>query len=140
MTLMVADKQQWETDLWGIPRSWKLIPLDGNKRPIDPHTGRLLSKWNDQVGYNVEEICSLNSSYVQAVGVLHGPRSAGLLVLDADGPKAQKAFQHVFGRDLITPPTLLSSGLQSSTPYLVHQYLKNRRFISHSTHGSLLLE
>ena len=91
--------KDWRTFLNGVPRNWKLIPLDGAKRPICPRTGRLMSKWNDQEGYNVEGICHLNSSYVEAIGVRHGPRSGGLFVLDADGPNAGAAFRKLFKRD-----------------------------------------
>jgi len=97
----------WKKALDGVPSEWKLIPINGRKQPIDPSTGQKMRDWNNQLGYDVDGISKLNGA-VKAVGVLHGPKSGGLLVVDFDGPDARKAFQATYSRDSIALPRTIS--------------------------------
>ena len=35
----------WSTLIPDAPFDWALIPVGGNKRPIDPDTGDLMDEW-----------------------------------------------------------------------------------------------
>ena len=97
----------WKKALEGVPPEWKLIPVNGKKQPIDPNTGCLMDDWQLQPGYGVDGIGSLNGC-VMAVGVLHGPKSGGLMVVDFDGVDARLAFQATYKRDSIALPKTVS--------------------------------
>ena len=87
----------WSALIPEAPFDWALIPLDGRKRPIDHITGEVLSEWQQQPGYDVEGISALNGK-VQAVGLMLGEKSGGVLQVDFDGPKSPAKFQEVFGQ------------------------------------------
>jgi len=98
------ESTNWLNDLSGLPSDWALLPLDGEKRPVDPLTGFLMEAWTDHPGFTADEIQELKPL---AVGVLLGPASGGLLSADFDGFGSEEEFQRVYGRpssDL--PPTL----------------------------------
>ncbi len=104
---IMAPSHPWKETLDGLPSTWTLIPINGDKQPIDPGTGRLMPDWQLQSGYDVDGICSLPDT-VKAVGVLHGPRSGGLLVVDFDGADARRAFQKTYGLDTRALPKTIS--------------------------------
>ena len=99
--------QRWAKELRDVPSEWKLIPVNGQKQPIDPQTGYPMRDWQHQSGYDVDGIGALNS-VVKAVGVLHGPKSGGLMVVDFDGVDARRAFQETYKRDYIALPRTIS--------------------------------
>ncbi|AII44059.1 hypothetical protein KR100_11935 [Synechococcus sp. KORDI-100] len=90
----------WATLITEAPFDWALIPLDGNKRPIDPETGQPLVKWQSSPGYDIDGLSQLNGC-VKAVGLKLGPDSGGVVAVDFDGPPAVGKFKEIFGR----PPT-----------------------------------
>jgi hypothetical protein len=65
-----------------LPSDWALLPLDGNKKPIDPASGLLMNGWPSHQGFSIDE---LQEVMPLAVGVLTGPVSGGLLAVDFDG-------------------------------------------------------
>ena len=46
----------WLQHLDDIPCDWALLPLDGNKKPIDPRSGLPMAKWSEEPGYTTDEI------------------------------------------------------------------------------------
>ena len=88
-----------------MPSDWALLPLDGNKRPIDPASGLLMKGWARHQGFSSDE---LQEVMPLAVGVLLGPISGGLLAVDFDGPGSEERFQHIFGRPSSELPPSLS--------------------------------
>jgi hypothetical protein len=88
----------------GLDSDWRLIPIDGHKRPVDPQTGELLRQWAT-AGRSLEQLEAIASSpHVQAVGLVLGPAS-GVLAVDFDGPGAAGCFRRIYGR----PPSDLSA-------------------------------
>jgi len=87
--------KSWLDDLNHIPRNWALICCDGQKRPWDPTTGRSLKNWPEHEGLTVEEVQEYEP---QAVGVLLGEKSGGLMAIDFDGPGSEEKFLETFGR------------------------------------------
>jgi len=85
----------WLNDLKNIPRDWALICCDDQKRPWDPTTGRSLKNWPEHEGLTVEEVQEYEP---QAVGVLLGEKSGGLLAIDFDGPGSEEEFIETVGR------------------------------------------
>ena len=112
----------WSARIPEAPSDWVFIPLDGQKRPIDPHTGNLKRNWQSQQGYTIEEMEGL--SRVKAVGLILGSRT-GTLAVDFDGPDATSTFKEIFGRsDQELPPTIaMTSGKKHRCQRLfaVHQ-------------------
>ena len=89
--------KQWDQLIPECPTDWALIPCDGLKRPVDPATGQLMERWEQQDGLDVEGLLELNG-YVKSVGLLLGPASSGVLAVDFDGPEAIAKFKEIFGR------------------------------------------
>jgi len=87
--------QNWLDTLCDMPRDWALICCDGQKRPWDPTTGRSLKNWPEHEGLTVEEVQEYEP---EAVGVLLGEKSGGLLAIDFDGPGSEEKFLEIFGR------------------------------------------
>ena len=102
-----SELERWSKELRGVPSEWKLIPVNCQKQPINPRTGYPMKDWQHQSGYDVEGIGALNG-VVKAVGVLHGPKSGGLIVVYFDGVDAQRAFQETFKRGIIALPKTIS--------------------------------
>ena len=92
-----SSQRDWLPLLEGIPPSWRLVPLDGHKRPVNPSTGCPQTAWAD-CGRTIAEIAATNSAHVRAIGVLLGPSSGGLLAVDFDGPEAAAKFEQIFAR------------------------------------------
>lgn len=88
-------QEPWLKALVSIPSDWALLPLNGNKTPIEPHSGLPLSGWSQHAGYSIDDIKELSP---QAVGVLLGPVSGGLLAVDFDGAGSEEKFQEIYGR------------------------------------------
>ena len=98
--------KHWATLIPDPPLDWCFIPLDGQKRPIDPETGDLLTGWQNHPGYDLDGIAELNG-LVKAVGLPLGEKSGGVMAVDFDGPGSEEKFLEVYGRphtDL--PPTI----------------------------------
>jgi len=103
----------WNALIPDAPFDWALIPLDGCKRPIDPETGEILNDWQLQDGYDVAGISALNGK-VDAVGLMLGEKSGGVLQVDFDGPASLSKFQEVFGRKPKELPSTI--GVKSGKP------------------------
>jgi len=83
--------------LGGIDSDWALIPVDGQKRPVDPASGEPLRNWA-AAGLNLEELQAIAPSpHVLAVGLLLGP-SSGVMAVDFDGPGSAGCFRRIYGR------------------------------------------
>jgi len=91
----LATYSSWLNSLDNLPTDWALICCDGHKRPWDPTTGRSLKNWPEHEGLTVEEVQEYEP---QAVGVLLGEKSGGLLAIDFDGPGSEEKFLETFGR------------------------------------------
>lgn len=98
----------WLADLSDLPCDWALLPLNGAKQPVDPSTDRLLKEWTKHSGFSVDEIQEISP---QAVGVMLGPVSGGLIAVDFDGPGSEQCFQRIYGR----PSTDLLASLSWSS-------------------------
>jgi hypothetical protein len=131
-----------------VDSDWALIPVDGNKRPVDPATGNPANNWAATT-YDLDGITALAraSMHVQAVGVVLGAASGGLLALDLDGPAAGPTFQQVYSRPVSDLPHTVgwSSGLtkRAQLGFLVARehwpYLRGRRRWKHDGKTSLEL-
>lgn len=111
--------KQWATLIPDPPLDWRFIPLDGNKRPIDPETGKPLKGWQNQPGYDLDGIIELNG-LVKAVGLPLGEKSGGVMAVDFDGPGSEEKFQEVYGRSHTElPPTI---GTTSGKPQRRQQF------------------
>lgn len=98
----------WSTLIPDAPFDWALIPVGGNKRPIDPHTGDLMDEWQKQVGFTPEELTEMNG-VVKAVGLMLGPPSGGVLAVDFDGPEAVGKFSEIYGRNPLDLPSTIGN-------------------------------
>ena len=94
----------WSALIPDAPFDWALIPVGGNKRPIDPATGEVLKEWQKQDGFTPEELTEMNG-VVKAVGLMLGPPSGGILAVDFDGPEAVAKFTEVFDQDPLALPS-----------------------------------
>jgi hypothetical protein len=98
--------------LSSIDSDWALIPIDGQKRPVDPVSGELLRNWS-AAGLNLEEFHAVAASpHVQAVGLVLGPAS-GVVAVDFDGPGSAGCFRRIYGRPSTDLPVTVgwTSGL-----------------------------
>ena len=113
-------------DLWDqlneLPGKWSLIPCNGNKQPIDPSTGVLKPDWPNQ-SVPVANFCNLPRKWIQAVGLVLGPQSGGVLAVDFDASGYEDVFTRVTGRSIQDLPKTVawSSGKpgRSQRAYLV---------------------
>lgn len=79
-----------------VPLDWELLPLNGNKQPVDPADGLIQKDW-PSCATDLEGITAAGASpHVKAVGVLLGPQSGGVLAVDFDGEASCQKFQEVF--------------------------------------------
>lgn len=95
-----------------IDSDWALIPIDGQKRPVDPVSGALLRNWS-AAGLNLEGFyCVAASPHVLAVGLVLGPAS-GVMAVDFDGPGSAGCFRRIYGRPSTDLPATVgwTSGL-----------------------------
>ena len=95
----------WLQQLDDIPCDWAMLPLDGNKTPVDPSSGLPMAKWSEKPGYTADEI---REAAPKAVGVLLGPVSGGLLAIDFDGPGSEEMFRQLYGRPSTDLPQTIS--------------------------------
>lgn len=95
----------WLQQLDDIPCDWAMLPLDGNKTPVDPRSGLPMAKWSEKPGYTADEI---REAAPKAVGVLLGPVSGGLLAIDFDGPGSEEMFRQLYGRPSTDLPQTIS--------------------------------
>ena len=131
-----------------VPLDWELLPLNGNKQPVDPESGQLLANWST-CGTDVDGIAAVaNSPHVKAVGLLLGPQSGGLLAVDFDGPASFPKFREVFDREpdqeLVDTIAVTSGREQRGCLFfnVDRDYwpLLKRRIIWSDTNGSTCLE
>jgi hypothetical protein len=88
-TAKVRDRYR---SLQSLPTQWRraLLAFNGDKQPVCPLTGRLLSDWPNAAPPSFNEL--LNAP---AVGVRTG-RLSGTLAFDFDGPEGWKTFKRLF--------------------------------------------
>lgn len=94
------------------PLDWELLPLNGNKQPVDPETGQRLANWA-AYGTDLEGITAIaGSTHVKAVGLLLGPKSGGVIAVDFDGEESFPKFCEVFGHhpEELPPAMAVTSG------------------------------
>ena len=103
---MVIDLSDITCQLKDAPEFWCYTPCDSAKKPIDPVTGRACKDWPD-LPYSLTEI-ALMGDKVKSIGLLAGPHSGGILVVDEDGDGCDKTFEHHYpGHTLLDlPPTI----------------------------------
>lgn len=94
---------------------WRYIPIDGDKRPINPNTGRPLRAWGEKL-YDFDGIAYVwrECPKVQAIGVVLGPPS-GLMAVDFDGEGSGSVFRDVTGHEPTDLPRTV--GWTSGLPY-----------------------
>ncbi len=100
-------RPHWWSQLDWLPPQWQLVACNGRKQPIDTQTGRLLSDWPSQCS-PVEQFKSLRTDQIQAVGVVLGSVSGGLLAVDFDAEGYEDQFHSVFDRPLSDLPHTVS--------------------------------
>ena len=81
----------WKADFLPKCEELALLPIGGNKIPVDLETGRYLSEWQEQ-RYTVEQLQQPNE-YVRALGFRPGPESSDIRIIDLDGPTAKQFFE-----------------------------------------------
>jgi len=101
-------KQSWSEQLKGCSPAFRFVPLNGDKIPIDPNTGRKFSDWNEpEHHYTPRDLDGMNG-VVKAVGLQLGEASGGILALDFDGHGAEGIFQHLTGHDVKDLPKTIA--------------------------------
>jgi energy-coupling factor transporter ATP-binding protein EcfA2 len=104
-------RSEHTTDWWGqleyFDSQWKLVACNGDKQPIDPHTGRLLNEWGSKC-IPKSEFKLLSRKHIQAVGLGLGPVSGGILAVDFDGEGAEEKFVLGFGKQARELPKSVS--------------------------------
>lgn len=99
-----ANLHERRRTIQSLPEIWRkaLLAFDGNKRPVCPITGRLLTDWPSAAPPSVSQLLTATS-----VGLRTGSRS-GTLCFDFDGPKSWKTFRRLFGGQPweILPPSI----------------------------------
>ena len=95
----------WLKHLSELPSDWALLPLNGHKTPVEPCSGLPMQAWSKHPGYSADDIESIAP---EAVGVLLGPVSGGLLAIDFDGPGSEEKFQEIYGRPSTELPASLA--------------------------------
>jgi len=83
------------------------LPCNGDKQPIDPHTGHLLNEWGSKC-LPKNEFKLLPKKHVQAVGLGLGPLSGGTLAVDFDGEGSEENFALAFGKQASELPKSVS--------------------------------
>lgn len=91
--LKSANVQERRRTIESLPIPWRkaLLAFDGQKRPVCPATGRLLSNWPSARAPSFDQLLRADS-----VGLRTGPLS-NTLTFDFDGPEAWKTFARIFG-------------------------------------------
>ncbi len=89
-----------------LPEDFCLLAVDGRKRPIDAATGILLADWTR--AKSTSRLLLKRSAHVKAIGVVCGPSSGGLLVVDLDGPEAAASFKALTGHSLEELPATIA--------------------------------
>ena len=95
-----TQRLSWSEQLKGCPTDFRFVPLNGNKTPIDPNTGRKFNCWNDPENHYTPPDLDRMNGVVKAVGLQLGEASGGILALDFDGHGAEGIFQHLTGHDV----------------------------------------
>ena len=99
----VSTSSNESNDFWDqlndLPGDWSLISCNDNKQPNDPKTGALKSDWPNQA-IPVANFCDLPRKWIQAVGLVLGPQSGGVLAVDFDASGYEEVFTKVTGRSI----------------------------------------
>jgi len=116
------------TQLGGrIPADWNLVPVNGNKRPVDPLTGGGLKNWQHS-SYDTTDF-PFDSPYVKAIGVLTGSKSNGLLVVDIDSQDGQHLLETISGKTLSDfPPTIACTSGKPGTQKLFYRIPSSKQW------------
>lgn len=83
-----ADRKRhpWKTELLPHCQELALLPIGGNKIPIDLETGRFLKGWQG-LAYGIEELAQPNG-WLEGLGYRPGPESGHIACFDIDGATA----------------------------------------------------
>lgn len=103
-----------------IPGEWNLVPVNGNKQPVDIHTGEGFRDWQKST-LKLADLLS-EPRHVQAIGVLTGPSSNGLIVLDIDSNDGRILLEAITGKSLYDFPATIgcTSGRKGSQKLFYH--------------------
>jgi hypothetical protein len=88
-----------------IPVDWSLVPVNGSKKPADIYTGKGFRDWQNS-RLKLADLLS-EPRYVQAIGVLTGPASNGLLVIDIDSKDGRQLLEEITGSSLFDFPVTI---------------------------------
>lgn len=86
-------------DLEALPSDWRLVRVDGNKRPID-------KDWQSKHGLSPDDALQL-TALPPAIGLLSGPQS-GCIVLDLDGEGWREDFAKRTGHTIEDLPQTIA--------------------------------
>ncbi len=105
---MAPASRDWWDELDSLPESFRLVPCDGEKRPIDPVTGNGLQNWT-QRPFSVEQFKKLSREHVRAAGLLLGPVSGGIIAVDFDASGYELLFSRIYlGKQISDLPKSMS--------------------------------
>ena len=80
------DQHPWKRTLLPHCQELALLPIGGNKIPVDLQTGQKLQGWQG-LSYSVEELAEPNG-WLKALGYRPGAESGHIACVDVDGPAA----------------------------------------------------
>jgi len=105
---MAPANRDWWNELDHLPESFRLVPCNGMKYPIDPATGNGLKDWT-QKALTIPQFKTLTREHVRAAGLVLGPVSGGLLAVDFDAPGYGAVFSELYsGKQISDLPKSVS--------------------------------
>ena len=105
--LVAGSSDHWRNQISKLPPDWRLIPCNAKKQPIDHLTGRLLPEWGSRA-VSPQALLSMEGDFFEAVGVVLGPPSGGLLAVDFDNEGYEEQFLSIYGKSLDELPVTMS--------------------------------
>jgi hypothetical protein len=97
-----------------IPAEWSLVPVDGQKRPIDPNAPKGFPGWQKS-RLKLSDLLP-SQPHVKALGVMTGMPSGGLLSIDIDSDNGRILLEKITGKTLADLPITIgcTSGKEGS--------------------------
>ena len=80
------EEHPWKITLLPHCQELALLPIGGNKIPVDLQTGQYLQEW-EALSYSVEKLAEPNG-WLEALGYRPGAESGHIACVDVDGPAA----------------------------------------------------
>ncbi|QNI50730.1 AAA domain protein [Synechococcus sp. RS9915] len=102
MTPTVADQKTWVERLDGLPDDLRYTPLNSEKCPINPDTGRRRKQWQN-FHYLPSDLDQMNG-VVKAVGLHLGETSNGVMAVDFDGDGSETIFEQLLRKSVLELP------------------------------------